>query len=456
MKQHLQLAWRFVRLLATRFLADRAPQSAAALTYTTLFAVVPTMTVTFVMLAAVPAFRELGEPLQAFVFRNFVPATGEQVFAWLQAFSSQARELTWVGVGLLAATALLTLSTIEKAFNQIWRVRRARRGVASFLLYWAILSLGPLLLGAGFAASTYVASLRFLSGPEALPGAATLLGLMPLFTGIAAFTLLYAAVPNTRVPLRHALIGGCFVALLFEAAKAGFVLYVSLFPGYQLIYGAFATVPLFLLWIYLSWLIVLLGAELVCNLDAPALWRRAAHPPLLNLFAVLDALWTAQRAGRALSRAALLAHGRAAGDRDWQELLDFLEGERLACRTAGGDWLLCRDLSRLTLPELLARTPWPLPASASLPQTLPAPWYPRLRAALIGLEQAREQTLAGPLADWLAAPCGAAEDIAPAAKGDDAAAAPAVAMSTLAADDRPAAGASDRRQTPPPAVSQED
>ena len=119
--------------------------------------------------------------------------------------------------------------------------------------------------------TTYITSLSLLHGPDALPGAETLLGLMPLAFSVAAFTLLYSAVPNARVPVRHALMGGVFTAVLFEAAKTLFGLYVSLFPGYQLIYGAFATVPIFLLWIYLSWMIVLFGAVLVCNLFFPSL-----------------------------------------------------------------------------------------------------------------------------------------------------------------------------------------
>lgn len=401
MNQYLQTVGRFLRLLVTRFLADRAPQSAAALTYTTLFAVVPMMTVTFVMLAAIPAFRELGEPIQAFVFRNLVPSTGEQVLAYLQSFSGQARELTWIGVGMLIVTAFLTLTTIEQAFNQIWRVRQARRGVSSFLLYWAVLSLGPLLLGAGFAASTYVTSLTLFSGPDALPGSAALLSLTPVITGTAAFTLLYAAVPNTRVPLRHALAGGCLTTLLFEAAKALFALYVTLFPGYQLIYGAFAAVPLFLLWIYVSWLIVLLGAVLVSTLGMPALWREGAWPPLLNLLGLLAALLQAQREGRALSREALARHGRVAGEADWQSQLDWLERERLIVRTAQGDWLLCRDLHDYSLFTLLQRSPWPLPVVEALPEGLSAPWYPPLRAALQTLQMRRQTVFGGSLADWL-------------------------------------------------------
>ena len=405
MSRHLYNVWIFVERLVRRFFADRGPQSAAALTYTTLFAVVPMMTVTFVMLAAVPAFRDLGEPIQAFIFRNFVPSAGAQVQQYLRGFSSQARELTWLGVGVLVATALLTLNSVEGAFNHIWRVRRARRGVSSFLLYWAILSLGPLLLGAGFAASTYIASLHLLSGPHALPGAALLLGLLPLFTTVAAFTLLYAAVPNTRVPLVHALAGGCFSALLFETAKTLFTLYVSLFPAYQLIYGAFAAVPLFLLWIYLGWLIVLFGAELVCHLGEPGCWSGAVRPPLLNLLGLLAQLYARQQSGRALSRAALGRYGWTLSEEEWVELIGFLERERLVSVTGNGDWVLCRDLTQVSLHRLLERSPWPLPAAAALPESLPenlaAPWYPRLREALQAMEQARAEQFGASLAEWL-------------------------------------------------------
>ncbi len=265
MREHFNDGVEFARFLAHRFVTDKAPNSAAALTYTTLFAVVPMMTVMFSMLSLIPAFHGMGESIQTFIFRNFVPSAGEAVETYLKSFTTQARHLTWVRVVFLAVTAFTMLVTIEKAFNEIWRVRQPRRGVGRFLLYWAILSLGPLLLGAGFAVTTYITSLSLLHGPDALPGAETLLGLMPLAFSVAAFTLLYSAVPNARVPVRHALMGGVFTAVLFEAAKTLFGLYVSLFPGYQLIYGAFATVPIFLLWIYLSWMIVLFGAVLVCN-----------------------------------------------------------------------------------------------------------------------------------------------------------------------------------------------
>lgn len=390
--------WRFV---LRRFQDDRCISSAAALTYTTLFAVVPVMTVTFVMLSAVPAFQGVGEQIQAFVFSNFVPSAGETVQLYLRDFIAQARQLTWIGVLLLAVTAWTMLVTIEKTFNTIWRVRQPRRGLSSFLLYWAILSLGPLLLGAGFAVSTYVTSLSLLSGPQAMVGAAALLEMMPLLSSIATFTLLYAAVPNARVPLRHALLAGTFTALLFEAAKALFGLYIGLFPGYQLIYGAFASVPLFLLWIYLSWLLVLFGAELACNLGYNHRWREQALPPLLVALGILRLFHERQQQGGELGHADVQRAGWLMPDEEWNRLLDFFESQRLICRTARGNWTLCRDLGEISVQSLLERSPWPLPRLEQLPAQLDEPWYEALREALRQLHAQGGQLLGEDLARWL-------------------------------------------------------
>lgn len=401
MQRRLRDWLEFWRSLFLRFVEDRGTGSAAALTYTTLFAVVPMMTVTFAMLSAIPAFQGVGEDIQSFIFRNFVPSTGETVQEYLREFTTQARQLTWIGVVLLAVTAFLMLVTIEKTFNTIWRVRQPRRGMSSFLLYWAILSLGPLLLGAGFAVSTYITSLSLISGPDALLGAKTVLGFMPLLSSVAAFTLLYAAVPNTRVPLRHALLGGLFSAVLFEVAKALFGLYVRLFPGYQLIYGAFATVPLFLLWVYLSWLIVLLGAELVYSLSLPRHWRRQPLPRSLVLLGVLRLLLERQQQGEPLHYGDMQREGWYLPEDEWGEVLDFLEHEHLACRASGGGWVLCRDLHHFSLQQLLELSPWPLPSLAQLPERLDEPWYPAMCRALEALRTEQAELFGSSLADWL-------------------------------------------------------
>ncbi|EHY76166.1 virulence factor BrkB family protein [Stutzerimonas stutzeri] len=401
MHQRIDNMLEFGRFLVRRFLTDRGPHSAAALTYTTLFAVVPMMTVTFAMLSAIPAFKGVGEQIQFYIFNNFIPSTGATIQEYLLAFTTQARQLTWFGVGFLMATALMMLLTIEKAFNTIWRVRQPRRGVSSFLLYWAILSLGPLLLGAGFATSTYIASLSLISGPYALIGVGTLIKLMPLLLSVAAFTLIYAAVPNTRVPLRHAVVGGVFTAVLFEAAKQLFGLYVSYFPSYQLIYGAFAAVPLFLLWVYLSWMIVLFGAELVCGLSSSQQWRRRPLPRLVVMLMLLRNLHQRQQEGRELHLRDLHKVGLRLPEDEWDDILGFFEQEQLVCRTGGGGWVLCRDLNHYSLDQLLRCNPWPLSARVALPEQLDEPWYPTLRRSLELLQQEQANLFGGSLADWL-------------------------------------------------------
>lgn len=403
MQQRINDLVEFCRFLVQRFLTDSGPNSAAALTYTTLFAVVPMMTVTFAMLSAVPAFQGVGEQIQMYIFSNFIPSTGATIQEYLVAFTDQARQLTWFGVGFLMATALMMLLTIEKAFNVIWRVRQPRRGMSSFLLYWAILSLGPLLLGAGFAMSTYITSLSLISGPHAVIGARTVLKVMPLVFSVAAFTLIYAAVPNTRVPLRHAAVGGVFTAVLFETAKQLFGLYVSYFPSYQLIYGAFAAVPLFLLWVYVSWLIVLFGAELVCGLSSSVKWRRRSLPKLLVMLGLLKVLYDSQRAGREVRLRDAHRQGWQLPEDEWEEILEFFERENLVCRTGSSAWVLCRDLQHYSFDRLLHSNPWPLSGVQQLPEQLNEPWYPMLRQTLELLQQERANLFGGSVADWLQA-----------------------------------------------------
>lgn len=403
MQQRINDLVEFCRFLVQRFLADRGPNSAAALTYTTLFAVVPMMTVTFAMLSAIPAFQGVGEQIQMYIFSNFIPSTGATIQEYLVAFTDQARQLTWFGVGFLMATALMMLLTIEKAFNVIWRVRQPRRGMSSFLLYWAILSLGPLLLGAGFAMSTYITSLSLISGPHAVVGARTMLKGMPLVFSVAAFTLIYAAVPNTRVPLRHAAIGGVFTAVLFETAKQLFGLYVGFFPSYQLIYGAFAAVPLFLLWVYVCWIIVLFGAELVCGLSSSVRWRRRSLPKLLVMMGLLRVLHDNQRAGREVRLRDAHRHGWQLPEDEWEEILEFFEREKLVCRTGSSAWVLCRDLQQYSFDRLLRKSPWPLSGLQQLPEHLDEPWYPMLRKSLELLYQEHASLFGGSVADWLQA-----------------------------------------------------
>src|SRR5690606_9778435 len=224
----------------------------------------PVMTVIYSILALIPQLKGLETRMQTFVFEHFVPSTGTQLEEYLRGFAEQAANLTSVGVAMLFVTAVLMLRKIEVTFNTIWHVSAARKGVNGFLLYWALLSLGPVLMGGTFAVSSYIASQRILYDVVALPGAEqAVLGLLPILMSTVAFSLAYIAIPNTRVPIRHGILGGFIAALMFDIARRGMTLFISLFPTYHLVYGAFAAVPIFLVWVLVSWVILLIGAEIV-------------------------------------------------------------------------------------------------------------------------------------------------------------------------------------------------
>ncbi|WP_432695451.1 virulence factor BrkB family protein [Marinobacterium sp. YM272] len=358
----------FVRDLVRQYQDNQGILNAAALTYTTLFAVVPLMTVSYAMLAAVPSFQGVGDQLQSWIFQNFVPATGDVVQEYLQGFTSQARKLTAIGIVFLVITSIMMMKNIEAALNRIWRVSEPRRGMSSFLLYWAVLSLGPVLIGLGLLLTSYIASLPMFYSASEIVGRARLLSLIPPLLSTLAFTLLYAAVPNCRVPLRNAFYGALAAALMFELAKRGFALFVTQFPSYELIYGAFAAVPLFLVWIFICWTIALLGAELSRALTIYHNERRTRREPhFYTLLEVLELLWRAQQKGESLEDRQLLKEIAALDQGRWDEYMQLLMDAGLVRRTEQGQYLLSRDLSGFTLAEFQALLPWPLPAGLDKP-----------------------------------------------------------------------------------------
>jgi membrane protein len=387
----------FLRTLAGQFIANGGIVNASALTYTTLFAVVPLMTVTYSVLALVPSFQEVGTSVQDWVFSNFVPATGEVVQKNLQDFTAKARKLTAVGAIFLFVTSVMMMKNIEAAFNRIWRVKQSRKGISSFLLYWAILSLGPILIGVGLLVSSYIASLSFVSSATQMVGRSNLLQLLPMLLSIAAFTLLYCAVPNCRVPFKNALIGAVVVALLFEFAKRAFALLAVQFPSYELIYGAFAAVPLFLAWIFITWMIILLGAELtrlltVFNTSTAGGFQSNLH----TIIGVLRKLWIAQRQGVTLTDEILLAQVAGLNQQRWDEYQQLLLDAQIICRSEQGEYLLARDLNDMSLDQLRHYFPWPVPKPVleeNSTHTDMEPWVIVFDEKLVALQNRQEEIL---------------------------------------------------------------
>ena len=266
---------RLLRILGRGFIEDRCVRVASSLTFTTLLALVPVVTVLLTVASAFPVFRSLLEQLHNFVVQNMLPRSADAVTAYAQQFSENAANLTAIGVVILGVTALLLLFTIETEFNVIWRVSRPRPFLRRVLVYSTVLVLGPLLIGASLSLTSYLISLSFGLVAE-VPGARlALLRFLPLMLTSAAFALLYFTVPRCPVMKRDALAGGIAAGAGFEVMKHGFGFYVTQFPTYTVVYGAFAAVPIFLLWIYLSWLVILGGAVLVAVIPE---WRGRAGP----------------------------------------------------------------------------------------------------------------------------------------------------------------------------------
>lgn len=357
-------AWR-------HFQQDRSFEEAASLSYTSLLSMVPLLAVVFGIVSVFPVFDEWSGQLQGLIFDHMLPDTGEQIVPYIDSFLASVGNLTLPGTLMLFVTALLLMVRIEAVLNRIWRVDHGRTLVSRVVMYWALLTLGPLLIMAGLALSA-----QRLFGDDSLVA-----NLPPAVQGLGnfvlswfLFALFFVIVPNRRVQIRHALAGALLTAVLFEIAKAGFVAYVSR-ASYTVIYGALATVPIFLFWVYLVWVVVLLGASLAASLTtfsdaARATTQWPSRWEMLLLFRLLGHLDDAQRSGTALSREALFQLEPLAGEAQLVRLLGQLKAARYVTRDEDGDWLLSRDLDTVTLGDLYATGDYHLPIDEidSLPQ----------------------------------------------------------------------------------------
>ncbi len=252
------------KLLWHRIDQDNMTTLAGNLAYVSLLSLVPFIAVVFALFAAFPMFSDVSVQLRHFIFSNFIPATGDIIQRYIEQFVANSSKMTVVGACGLVVTALLLMYAVDSALNTIWRSKRTRPKIYSFAVYWMILTLGPLLAGASLVISSYLLSLRWATGFNSMID--EVLRIFPLLLSWLSFWLLYSIVPTTRVPVRDALIGSLVAALLFELGKKGFALYITMFPSYQLIYGVLAVIPILFVWVYWTWCIVLLGAEITVTL----------------------------------------------------------------------------------------------------------------------------------------------------------------------------------------------
>lgn len=386
--------------LRERFREDRLGLTAGSLTFTTMIAMVPLFTVALAIFSAFPMFAQLEGVLQKWLIQSLVPDNiARQVSAYLVQFAHKAGRMGWAGALFLLVTALALVLTIDRKLNDIWRVRRVRPLAQRVLVYWGLLTLGPLLLAASLSITSYVVSAN-RGVVAALPGGVRLLFDMLEFALVAlAMAALYRYVPHTRVRWSHAVLGGLFVACGLELAKKGLAWYLAQVPTYATVYGTFATVPILLVWVYLAWVMVLLGAVVAAYLPSllGGIARRGDSPGWdfqLSL-EVLDRLLAARQAAqKGLSTAQLAAALRVEplqlqAPLDALQALDWVgrlqeDAERHVLLVRPADTPLAPLAHRLLLP--------PGPTSASF-------WH---SAGLQGLS----------LQDALPAPLGTAAEVA--------------------------------------------
>jgi len=348
------------------FSEDRLFDEAASLSYTSLLSMVPLLAVVFGVASAFPVFQQWSEQVQSFVFDNFIPASGDQIQMYVTGFLNSVGSLTLAGTIILILTALLLMIRIERAFNLIWRVPTARSIRNRVIMYWAVLTLGPLALGAAFALSAQPVFEQVVVGASTHSNWRAF-GVFSL--SWLAFTLMFLLVPNRSAHFTHAAVGAFLSAVLFGIAKKAFVMFVAN-ASFNVIYGALATIPIFLFWLYLVWIVILLGASLSASLttfnDRWVDWGWPNKWGFLLAYRLVGHLWKAQGNGEALHIEQLLESLEGTTEPELAKQLELLFDAGIVTRSETGSWLLCRDLGTVSLLELYRAGEYYLPIDETL------------------------------------------------------------------------------------------
>lgn len=346
----------FALFLWRRFGQFDLNRVSASLTYTTLLALVPFFTITLIVIKAFPMFADLTSRFNELISSLLVPSGVSSVQQYLQEFAAKAGNLTAIGIVILAASAIMLMMTIERTFNQIWQVSRPRPLMFRLLIYWCVLTLGP--LAVGVAASIWNFAFKSADFTDQYPILANILYLLAsiLFYGIL-LCLLYRVVPYRYVPMRHALIGGMITALVFEIVRRAFGFYVGHFNSYALIYGAFAAIPLFLLWIFCLWYVLLGGAVLTAGLShwQDEAFRRLTerHGRFNDVVRILSLLAWAQNQGHTMKIQDFRQHVNLGYDA-LGEVLEQLSDYGYVVKT-DREWVLKMDTEHIQMDDLFRR-----------------------------------------------------------------------------------------------------
>ena len=352
--------------LSGHFREARLFDEAASLSYTSLLSMVPLLAVIFGVASAFPVFQQWTEQMQSFVFNNFVPASGVQIQVYLLGFLDAVGQLTLPGMVLLILTALLLIVRIERAFNLIWRVPAARSMRNRIVMYWSVLTLGPLAVGAAIGLSAQPFFEQYTLG---FSTGSFWRGIGVFALSWLGFTFMFVLVPNRRVRITYAAMGAFLSALLFAIAKKAFVAFVAN-ANFNVIYGALASIPIFLFWIYMVWIVVLLGASLAASLttfrDRKTDWGWPPKWEFLLVYRLVGLLWKKQHARETITTEELLDSMPGVTETELSRYLEQLFVAGIAARSDLDEWLLCCDLDVVSLLDLYQAGQYYLPLGEKL------------------------------------------------------------------------------------------
>lgn len=355
MKTAVRDLFHFARYVTVKFRQDKCTQMAASLTFDTLLSLVPLITIALTLFSAFPVFADFSEQIKHFLLTNMLPETGGKMISrYVEQFAESATKLTAVGLVFLAITAMLMMVTIDNAFNTIWRVPKPRPLLKRVLVYWAVLTLAPLLIGASLSLTSWLVGLSIGYAKQAPIFGMVTLKVVPVILTTLAFSLLFRVVPNRYVPVNHALIGGVVAAAAFESMNRGFGFFIAHIPTYKLVYGAFASIPIFLLWIYLSWLTILSGALIAASLSR---WRHKGVQQLnaASRFYFAVRMLEKMQAGLASGEVQTLlslSNSLQLAFEETELILDKLLRANMVRKLSGTGWSMVRDAEHISLHEL--------------------------------------------------------------------------------------------------------
>ncbi|WP_396586631.1 YihY family inner membrane protein [Bermanella sp. R86510] len=383
----------FLWFVLQRFLQNDNRKAAAELTFMSLFALVPLMTSTYMALTALPMFDEIADELQGFIFSHFVPASGEVVQEYLVSFAEQARKLTFVGLLILFVSAISLLHGLEEAFNKIWRVKTKRLG-RRVVLYWLVMFLTPVALALFFLIGSYVMSSNiWLDHVDGYLNVNTaLISALPWLLSIMILTTLYYLIPASKVYFWQALVGAVIATAILDVSQWVFVSIVASMPNYKVIYGAFAAVPLFLMWLFLVWIIILLVAEIIRALPYIKQDKHSGNRSDLDwALQILTDLYSSKQVNQQVYAGNLTLTELEALERNLNYLIDaqWVDNQ-------DGDLLLLADLDEKTVSQLSDIVHAKQLSGIALKRKN-SPWYDTLNPLFLKLKQEKSGLLNVPV-----------------------------------------------------------